>query len=165
MNCMDRRVYVSAPMRGVEGENRPLFLHVGDQLRNLGLTPMLPPDIVGRLPRDAGIREFMAADLGVVCKEAAAVVVVGKYWQVVASKGVWAERMAAYAVGIPVFTQGTTDSTFNPNTWRHWPMAHFVGQHPGEPDEEQGPWNDERPLHMSRWLANLKASAHISRCT
>ena len=109
------RIYLSAPMRGVEGENRPLFAEWAERLRVCGFTVHSPPEISDGLteqflrmkprPCKAGIREWMAEDLRLICMKTDAVLVLDRraiHGPTVRSKGVDAEVAAAHAVGVPV---------------------------------------------------------------
>ena len=109
------RIYLSAPMRGVDDENRPLFAEWAERLRVCGFTVHSPPETEDHVtrclargkprPYKATIRECMAEDMRLICLQTDAVLVLDRraiHGPTVRSKGVDAEVAAAHAVGVPV---------------------------------------------------------------
>ena len=99
----------------MDDENRPLFAEWAERLRVCGFTVHSPPEISDGLteqflrviprPYKAGIREWMAEDLRLICLKTDAVLVLDRraiHGPTVRSKGVDAEVAAAHAVGVPV---------------------------------------------------------------
>ena len=78
------RIYVSAPMRGVDDENRALFAEWATRLRACGFTVHSPPETSDFIekrfaemnrPIKPTIREFMAEDMRLICLQTDAVLV------------------------------------------------------------------------------------------
>ena len=111
------RIYLSAPMRGVEGENRPLFAEWAEKLRGCGLTVHSPVESSDHVKRyfagckqnyTPGIREFMAEDMRLICLQTDAVLVLepSAITGAQSSRGCMAEYHAAKACEVPVLVQG-----------------------------------------------------------
>ena len=104
------KIYISAPMRGVDDQNYPLFEATVNTLVDLGCSTISPPLIAEKLQLQAkrmntvvGIRDYFQADCHNLCLYAYAVVVVGNFYEISKSKGVRAEVELAKAIDIPVF--------------------------------------------------------------
>ena len=119
------KIYLSAPMRGVPDENRPLFREWATRLRKCGFEVWTPPEIAMRMKEysdgaDPTIGEYLARDLRIVCTEADAVLVLRDRPD---SKGVYAEKAAARAVGIPVLFAQLDGTVYGPD-----PVAYAINE-------------------------------------
>lgn len=111
------RIYLAGPMRGIPQFNFPAFDEATERLRKDGHEVFSPAEwdrkVYGKrfaqdnqngdedAEKGFSIRRALAKDLEWICRYAEAIVVLDG-WE--ASAGVAAERAAAFAIGIPVYT-------------------------------------------------------------
>ena len=161
------RIYLSAPMRGVEDENRPLFAEWAERLRVCGFTVHSPPETEDHVTRclargkprayTATIREWMAEDMRLICMKTDAVLVLDRraiHGPTIRSRGVYAEVSVAAAVGVPVlildehFTAPTVSVTD--------PAGNRARAHENQQHDQRGAEGPRDPGHGGEVMANLE---------
>ena len=91
------KLYISGPMTGRPGINRPAFNQAAEKLRQAGHTVCSPAE----QPDGLGYHEYMALDLAWICEHAQGVVMLSG-WR--SSPGAKAEHALAVALGLRVYS-------------------------------------------------------------
>jgi len=98
------RIYISGPITGMPQMNRPEFDAAADEIRDAGLLPVNPFDLIDheRAARDGWQwSDYMRVDIAALCE--CDVVLMLKGWQL--SRGANAEYEIAHRLGIPSIEQ------------------------------------------------------------
>jgi len=95
------RIYISGPITGMPGLNRPAFDAAAEHIRAAGFVPVNPFDLIDqeRAARDGWQwSDYMRVDIAALCECDAIVLLDG--WMF--SSGAWLERQIASSLGLPL---------------------------------------------------------------